>query len=488
MGVPIGPGTILAGKYRIGAKLGEGGMGVVFAATHLTLEKPRAIKLLRLEIATNPEAAQRFLREARAASELESRHVARVHDVDRLPSGEPYLVMEYLDGADLASVLAAHGALPAAEAALYVRQACDALAEAHARGLVHRDVKPANLFLARREGGPPSIKVLDFGIAKAAEPTPGATTAAGAFLGTLRYCAPEQIECSASVDARADLWALGVVLYELVTGVLPFDSPSTARLIALVTESSPALPSERVEGLPAGFDEIILHCLEKDRERRFASASELAEALHRLLPERDAPTVDRLSITIEPRASRDTVTAPPLPTPTPHLTPPPSSTPLPPPTPLVAALGPGRSLVAWGVAAMVVVTVVIAALPRATWRGVAPIATEPLAVVLTASPVSSAAEPLPSARVPAPSAAPPELSATLGPGKPAAPPALPASATAAPQSRLRPGGTSVAKVKPDVPQTPPPQGPSDSAIVVRPPRKPGDKAMKYDIEGNVVSE
>src|SRR5262245_31110636 len=136
MDFPIGPGELLAGKYRIGRMLGEGGMGVVFAATHLTLEEPRAIKLLRPEIATNAEAAQRFLREARETSALLSRHVARVYDVDRLPSGEPYLVMEYLEGADLASILATHGPLPAAEAALYVRQACHALAEAHARGLV----------------------------------------------------------------------------------------------------------------------------------------------------------------------------------------------------------------------------------------------------------------------------------------------------------------------------------------------------------------
>ncbi|MFO0586284.1 MAG: bifunctional serine/threonine-protein kinase/formylglycine-generating enzyme family protein [Polyangiaceae bacterium] len=302
----LSPGDLVAGKYRIEHKLGEGGMGVVFSATHLSLEQRRAIKVLRADVAVSAEAVQRFLREARAVSTLESRHVVRVHDVDRLPTGEPYFVMEQLDGADLASVLAEHGPLPAGESAGYVRQACDALAEAHQRGLVHRDIKPANLFLAKREDGPPILKVLDFGIAKAIEPAPGPKTVTGAFLGTLQYGAPEQIECSAAVDARADVWALGVVLYELVTGAPPFESRSMTRLIALVTESSPAPPSTHIEGLPAGFDEVVLRCLEKDRERRYASARELGEAL---LPFADeaAPPPERLVITAATRASQETM-------------------------------------------------------------------------------------------------------------------------------------------------------------------------------------
>jgi serine/threonine protein kinase len=459
MDAPIGPGDLLAGKYRIERRLGEGGMGVVFKATHVTLEKPRAIKVLHAEIAADAEAVRRFLREARATSELSSRHVACVHDVDRLPSGQPYLVMEYLDGADLASILAAHGPLPAAEAARYVREACDALAEAHARGLVHRDVKPANLFLARREGGLPAIKVLDFGIAKAAAPSAGAATAAGAFLGTLKYAAPEQIECSASVDARADLWALGVVLYELCTGALPFDSPSAVRLIALITESAPTPPSERVEGLPAGLDAILLRCLEKDRERRFASAAELAEALRSFASEGDALAGVRLSIPVTPRSSHPTATAPvltPVSAPAPVLT----SVSVP---PIVAPQR--RSPVAWSFAAAALGALVIAVSTRA--KPSAPVAASRAPPSITSAPV-----------------APPVASPS------ASPPPSPALGSAS--------GASTLALSPDQHGSTPAAAQSASASLPRkahgagalspPQSKPMSRASRYDIDGNLVSE
>ncbi len=463
MSTPLVPGEILAGKYRIDRKLGEGGMGVVFAATHLALEKPRAIKLLRAEIAANAEARRRFLREARAASELSSRHVARVFDVDWLPSGEPYFVMEYLEGADLASVLAAHGPLPAAEAALHVRQACDALAEAHARGLVHRDVKLANLFLAKGESGPPLIKVLDFGIVKALEPSPGGATEAGAFLGTLRSSAPEQIECSASVDARADIWALGVALYELVTGAPPFESPSLLKLVALVTECAPMPPSERVAGLPAGFDGVILRCLEKDRERRFATAGELAEALRAFAAEGEGPGVDRLSMPMLPRAEQATVTAPPLVAPAPESA----------PSPVRPAR---RSRGAVGVAAVALAAMVIAGVSRAPSCTGGPVAVERSSSALTVASPSSAPEPLPSSPAAVSSSLPPPPSPSVG-ARPSASPALPRSN---PRSRVA--------ITPPLELAAPPALPvgvneGDAAAPSSTARR---DTMKYDVDGNPV--
>ena len=293
--MPIEPGDVIAGKYRVERTLGEGGMGVVLLATHLTLGKPRAIKLLRAEVAASADACRRFLWEAQAASDLESEHVARVFDVDQLPGGQPYIVMEHLVGRDLAAILAAHGPIPAAEAALYARQACEALAEAHAHGIVHRDIKPQNLFLTRRLDGSPSIKVLDFGIAKALTPTPDrpGITAEGAFLGTLQYTSPEQMTCARDVDARTDLWALGVVMYELVTGRVPFDSKSALQMFALVTEAAVPPPSDFTE-LPPGFEEVLLRCLAKDRAERPASADALRAMLDPFA-RAGASAVDRLA-------------------------------------------------------------------------------------------------------------------------------------------------------------------------------------------------
>jgi serine/threonine-protein kinase len=279
--IPVGPGDLIGGKYRVERRLGEGGMGVVLLATHETLKAPRAIKLLRSEIAESADASRRFLVEAQAASTLTGEHVARVLDVDRLPSGEPYLVMEHLGGLDLAAILAAHGPLPAGEAVHCLRQSCEALAEAHGRGLVHRDLKPANLFLTRRADGTPSIKVLDFGIAKVMTPEvdPARRTAAGTLLGTLQYMAPEQITASPDVDARADLWSLGVILYELVTGRVPFDSPSALQMFALVTEGAAPPPSDHGADLAPGLESLLLRCLEKDPAQRPPGAQALRALL-----------------------------------------------------------------------------------------------------------------------------------------------------------------------------------------------------------------
>ncbi|WP_437613727.1 serine/threonine-protein kinase [Sorangium sp. So ce834] len=223
-------GQIIRGKYRLERVLGTGGMGVVIAARHLRLEEPVAIKLLHSWLAQRPDAIERFLREARAASRLTSDHVVRVFDVDLLESGAPFIVMEYLEDMDLRALLGERGPLPIGEAVSYVLDTCEAISEAHALGIVHRDLKPQNLFVARRRDGSVRLKVLDFGISKIV-PTPGATgdgfiTSTDVMLGSPLYMAPEQLGSPRAVDARVDIWALGVVLYQLLTARMPFEGGS----------------------------------------------------------------------------------------------------------------------------------------------------------------------------------------------------------------------------------------------------------------------
>ena len=288
MDLPLGPGELIAGKYRVERQLGDGGMGVVVAAVHVKLAERRAIKIMRPEIAVSAESTRRFLREAQAAARLKSEHVARVYDVDELDGGVPYMVMEYLDGADLAALLATTGALPVSEATLYIRQACEALAEAHAAGLVHRDIKPSNLFLTRRADGSPMIKVLDFGIAKAVMSDEAAKrsalTARGLLLGTAHYMSPEQMEGAADIDARTDIWSLGVTLYELISGKLPFDADTFMKLYGLITEVDPRPLAEVLPDRPPELEALIHRCLAKHRDERPASAMELAEALRPFSP------------------------------------------------------------------------------------------------------------------------------------------------------------------------------------------------------------
>ncbi|MBL8625319.1 MAG: serine/threonine protein kinase [Myxococcales bacterium] len=251
-------------------------MGVVVAATHLALGQRVALKFLKPEAARDAELVERFLREARAAVRLRGEHVGKVVDVGTTADGVPYIVMEYLEGHDLASALGRHGALPVATAVDYVLQACMGLVEAHAAGLVHRDLKPANLFLTRRPDGSPLVKVMDFGIAKAVGPIDVAITESAAVMGSPGYMSPEQLRSARDVDRRADLWSLGIVLYELVCGRRPFEAQTITELaVILATEPVPAL----TVSTPRGFAAVIKRCLEKDPERRFQSVTELAVAL-----------------------------------------------------------------------------------------------------------------------------------------------------------------------------------------------------------------
>jgi serine/threonine-protein kinase len=272
-------GDLLGGKYRVERVLGEGAMGVVVAAMHLELDQPVAIKLVRAAIADDAVVAERFLREARAVAKLKSPHVARVIDVDRLESGLPYLVMEYLDGADLAKVLAVEGPPPVRTACAYVEQACDALGEAHALGIVHRDIKPENLFLARSVGESLIVKVLDFGVSKQATVLAQALTTAHELVGSPLYMAPELLRSSGSADARSDVWALGVVLYELLTGRLPYEADSLADLCLKVVREDPQPINGLRADLPPRLAHVVHRCLAKDPSKRYPNAAELAAAL-----------------------------------------------------------------------------------------------------------------------------------------------------------------------------------------------------------------
>jgi serine/threonine protein kinase len=278
---PVLPGETLAGKYKIERILGRGGMGIVVAARHLELEERVAIKfLLRGGTGGDPAVLERFLREARAAAKVKNEHVCRVFDVGRLESGEPYLVMEYLEGIDLADKLDANGPLSVTEAASFLIEACAALAEAHAMGIVHRDLKPANIFLAKRSDGSTCVKVLDFGISKWTESD--AMTATSALIGSPAYMSPEQIVSARTVDRRADIWSLGVVLHELVAGAPPFEADTVLQLSIKIREQPPDLlrdvvphASKEIHDLEA----VVAKCLTKDPEQRYADMSELARAL-----------------------------------------------------------------------------------------------------------------------------------------------------------------------------------------------------------------
>ncbi len=282
MTAPVQSGDLLAGKYRVEKVLGIGGMGVVVSATHLQLDQLVALKFMLPAVLGNPEAVSRFLREARAAVRLKGEHVARVLDVGTLENGAPYIVMEYLDGDDLHGTLTKRGALSVTEAVGYVLQACEAMAEAHAQAIVHRDLKPQNLFLTTRPDGTPCVKVLDFGISKAG--FAGDVTHTAAIMGSPSYMSPEQLKSSKDVDPRTDLWALGVILYQLVSGRLPFNADTMAELVVQVLHDEPPPLSTLRAGVPPAFEAVIARCLVKDREQRYANIAELVADLASFAP------------------------------------------------------------------------------------------------------------------------------------------------------------------------------------------------------------
>jgi len=293
---PVEEGSIIAGKYLVGPTLGEGGMGVVVAARNLQLDQPVALKFLRPEALRNVEVVARFSREARAAAKIQSQHVVRVLDVGTLESGAPFMVMERLEGEDLSLTLARLGRLPIPDAVDYVLQACEGVAEAHALNMVHRDLKPANLFLAKRPGGKHLVKVLDFGISKlpASMDNVSLTRTTG-FIGSPPYMSPEQLSASRSVDARSDIWSLGIVLYELLTKRTPFEGQSMPVMIASILHQAPDSPRSRRPDVPAGLDAAVMRCLQLDPEQRFPDVAFLAAAIGPFGSRGGAESVERIS-------------------------------------------------------------------------------------------------------------------------------------------------------------------------------------------------
>jgi eukaryotic-like serine/threonine-protein kinase len=292
---PVQIGDLVAGKYRIDRVLGAGGMGVVVAAVHEQLDQRVALKFLLPEVSAHTEIVQRFVREARASVRIHSEHVARVLDVGTLVSGVPFMVMEYLEGQDLAQTLLARGPLPVDESVGFLLEACEAVAEAHSLGMVHRDLKPANLFLARRPSGKPTIKVLDFGISKIpVTERDQIVTRTSTVMGSPGYMSPEQMMSSDKVDVRSDIWSLGVVLYELLGQRLPFQGNTMPELIASILQKTHQ-PLAQVRGdVPIGLANVIDTCLQKEPAGRYANIAELARALAPFGPSRSELSVERV--------------------------------------------------------------------------------------------------------------------------------------------------------------------------------------------------
>ena len=296
---PVAVGDVLAGKYRVERVLGAGGMGVVVAAEHLQLRQLVAIKFVLPDALGNAEAVERFLREARAVVRLKSEHIARVIDVATLPNGAPYMVMEFLDGYDLQTILEHNGSLSVEFVAHCLIQACEALAEAHSLGIVHRDLKPQNLFLTRSIGATSLLKVLDFGVSKMESPhgTRGLTRTS-MIMGSPYYMAPEQMRSARDATLQSDIWALGVVAYHLLTSHLPFEAESIPELCLKVALESPLPLRSRRSDIPERFEAVIMRCLERDPPKRFANVAELASALEPFAPPVAHADVERAQLIV----------------------------------------------------------------------------------------------------------------------------------------------------------------------------------------------
>ena len=277
-------GELVNGKYRVEGMAGVGGMGIVLSAKHEELGHRVAIKVLASDEETNSDAVERFLREGRVVASLQSDHVVRIYDIGKLESGVPYMVMELLRGQDLSTYLSTSGVIAPEQAVDWILQAISAIGEAHDCGIIHRDLKPANLFLTQRSDGTDCVKVLDFGISKriaVADPAQyqGSLTTTRQVVGSPAYMSPEQVRNARDIDHRVDIWALGMTLYELLTGRTAFDADTfPAVCAAIVTDTPPPLRAFEA-AIPQRLEQIVLTCLEKDPTKRFASVSALANEL-----------------------------------------------------------------------------------------------------------------------------------------------------------------------------------------------------------------
>src|SRR3954469_11037046 len=268
MEIPEDPlvGLTLDEKYRLDARIGKGGMGTVYRATHLLIDRPVAIKVLNPHFVEDEEAQERFRREARAAGRLQHQNVAAVTDFGRTDDGLVYIVMELLEGRTLRDVLSREAPLDAARAVSLMLQISAAVGAAHEAGIIHRDLKPANIFIVQRKDAPPFVKVLDFGIAKLAaealdgDNDPPTLTQVGAMIGTPRYMSPEQCE-GVKLTPASDVYSLGIILYEMLTGTTPFTGTSPIAIAIKHSTVPPRRPREIVAGIPAALEGVVMHAL-----------------------------------------------------------------------------------------------------------------------------------------------------------------------------------------------------------------------------------
>jgi serine/threonine protein kinase len=458
--VGVKEGDVLAGKFRVDKILGVGGMGIVVAAHHLQLDEKVALKFLLPDALKVPEAVARFDREARAAVKIKSEHVARVSDVGKLENGSPYMVMEYLDGGDLSGMLEKTGRLPIEQAVDFVLQASEAIAEAHSLGIVHRDLKPANLFCIRRPNGQLSIKVLDFGISKTTSANENVQmTRTTAVMGSPVYMSPEQMQTTKGVDLRTDIWSMGIILHELLAGRVPFDSQTVTDLaIRVAMEAPPPVTSFRPE-VPAGLEQAILKCLEKQRENRYQNMAELAAAIAPFGTRHAKGSLERIQGTLQ-------IARPPTDPPPRASLSPAASTQSPWNTTGAGSKGkaPGKTIAVIGGLAAVAVLAVGAFLGlRKGPAPVAPASTATATVAVSAAPLPEAAPP-PSASAAIAASAEPAGSASVASVASLPPPA--------PSPTVRPNG-------PPRPATPPAPAPGPGKARCDPP-------YFFDAQGNRV--
>ena len=270
-------------------------MGVVVLARHIALDERVALKFLLSEYAQQPDAAARFLREARAAVKIKSEHVARVSDVGTLETGAPYMVMEFLEGCNLAKLLETSGVLRIDDAINYVIQGCEAIAEAHSYCIVHRDIKPANLFLSKRPNGTPIVKVLDFGISKRTDNEVDNLTKTTTALGSALYMSPEQMQASRGVDHRTDIYALGISLYELLAGRQPFYADTLPQLCAEIFTGTPTPIRVARPDVPEALAQVLEKAYARDRAYRYASVAEFVVALAPFAPVRARGLIESIA-------------------------------------------------------------------------------------------------------------------------------------------------------------------------------------------------